>query len=58
MFSVPLQLAWWLRKVTRWTPPVSVESLMNGSAHDGAVAASELGFQYTDIDEIFGVPTD
>ena len=58
MFSVPLQLAWWLRKVTRWTPPVSVESLMNGSAHDGAVAASELGFQYTDINEIFGVPTD
>jgi uncharacterized protein YbjT (DUF2867 family) len=58
MFSVPLQLAWWLRKVTRWTPPVSVESLMNGSVHDGAVAASELGFQYTDINEIFGVPTD
>jgi len=58
MFSVPLQLAWWLRKVTRWTPPVSVESLMNGSAHDGAVAAYELGFQYTDINEIFGVPTD
>ena len=58
MFSVPLQLAWWLRKVTRWTPPISVESLMNGSAHDGAVAASELGFQYTDINEIFGVPTD
>ena len=58
MFSVPLQLAWWLRKVTRWTPPVSVESLMNGSAHDGAVAASELGFQYTDISEIFGVTKD
>ena len=58
MFSVPLHLAWWLRKVTRWTPPISVESLMNGSAHDGAVAASELGFQYTDINEIFGVPTD
>jgi nucleoside-diphosphate-sugar epimerase len=58
IFSVPLQLAWWLRKLTRWTPPVSVESLMNGSAHDGAVAASELGFQYTDISKIFGVTTD
>ena len=58
MFVAPLQLAWWLRKLTRWTPPVSVESLMNGSAHDGAKAASELGFQYTDISEIFVVSTD
>jgi len=58
IFSVPLQLAWWLRKLTRWTPPISVESLMSGSAHDGAMAASELGFQYTDISEIFGVSAD
>jgi nucleoside-diphosphate-sugar epimerase len=58
IFSVPLQLAWWLRKLSRWTPPVSVESLMNGSAHDGAIAASQLGFQYTDINDIFGVTTD
>jgi nucleoside-diphosphate-sugar epimerase len=57
-FAAPLQLAWWLRKLTRWTPPVSVESLMNGSAHDGAEAASELGFHYTDISDIFGVSTD
>ena len=58
MFVAPLQLAWWLRKLTRWTPPVSVESLMYGSADDGAKAASELGFQYTDISEIFVVSTD
>ena len=58
IFSVPLQLAWWGRKVTRWTPPVSVESLMNGSAHDGAAAASELGFKYTDVSEIFGATVD
>jgi nucleoside-diphosphate-sugar epimerase len=53
LFAVPLQLAWWGRYLTRWTPPVSVESLMNGSAHDGAHAAGELGFSYTDIFEIF-----
>ena len=57
-FAVPLQLAWWLRKLTRWTPPVSVESLKNGSVHDGAEAASELGFHYTDVNDIFGVSTD
>ncbi len=54
LFAVPLQLAWWGRYFTRWTPPVSVESLMNDSAHDGADAASLLGFSYTDIFEIFG----
>lgn len=53
IFAVPLQLAWWLRALTRWTPPVSVESLMNGSAHDGSIAASELGFNYTAVAEIF-----
>jgi len=54
LFAIPLQLAWWGKVLTRWTPPVSVESLMNGSAHDGAEAASELGFSYTPLDKIFG----
>jgi dihydroflavonol-4-reductase len=54
MFAAPLQVAWWLRSVTRWTPPVSVESAMNGSVHEGAEAAEVLGFSYTKISEIFG----
>jgi nucleoside-diphosphate-sugar epimerase len=54
MFVVPLQLAWWLSILTRWTPPVSVESLVNGSVHDGVEASDQLGFTYTDIFEIFG----
>jgi len=53
VFAVPLQIAWWTKALTRWTPTVSVESLMNGSTHDGSVAAAELGFSYTPISEIF-----
>ena len=54
MFAVPLQILWWLRTLTRWTPPVTVGSLLSGSVHDGAVAAKELGFEYTPLDRIFG----
>ncbi|MDG0866455.1 NAD-dependent epimerase/dehydratase family protein [Candidatus Lucifugimonas marina] len=54
VFAVPLRIAWWTKALTRWTPPVSVESLMNGSAHDGASAEAELGFAYTPISKIFG----
>ena len=54
MFAVPLQLAWWGKAITRWTPPVSVESLVHGSEHDGSQAAIDLGFTYTPVDEIFG----
>ena len=54
MFAVPLQLAWWGKAITRWTPPVSVESLVHGSEHDGSQAAKDLGFSYTPIAEIFG----
>jgi nucleoside-diphosphate-sugar epimerase len=50
---VPLQLAWWGRKVTRWTPPVSVEAVRTGSVHDGSSAAQELGYSYTPVAEIF-----
>ncbi len=53
---VPLQLAWWGRGLTRWTPPVTVESVRSGSVHDGSPAAIELGFRYTPIPEIFGSP--
>jgi nucleoside-diphosphate-sugar epimerase len=51
--TAPLQLAWWSRKFTRWTPPASVESVRSGSIHDGTDAARELGFSYTNISEIF-----
>ena len=51
--AVPLQLAWWGRKVTRWTPPVRVEAVRSGSVHDGSSAAHELGFSYTPVSEIF-----
>jgi nucleoside-diphosphate-sugar epimerase len=53
LFVLPLQIAWWFKGVTRWTPPISVESLLNGSSHDGSAAATELGFTYTGIGEIF-----
>lgn len=54
LFAVPLQLMWWVRGVTRWTPPVTVESLLVGSSHDGSAATRELGFEYSAIEEIFG----
>ena len=54
VFAVPLQLAWWGREITRWTPPIAVNSLLSGSMHDGIGAARELGFDYTTIREIFG----
>ena len=50
--AAPLQLAWWVRKVTRWTPPVSVQAL-KGSSHDGSSAARDLGFEYTPVAEVF-----
>jgi dihydroflavonol-4-reductase len=53
IFAVPLQAAWWLRKVTRWTPPVSVESLLSGSVHDGSESALALNFEYSSIEQIF-----
>jgi len=53
LFAVPLQLAWWLTGVTRWKPPINVESLLNGSSHDGSEAARLLGFEYSSIGEIF-----
>jgi dihydroflavonol-4-reductase len=53
LFAVPLQLAWWAKRVTRWTPSVSVESLLHGSTHDGTRAVEELGFEYTAIENIF-----
>lgn len=52
---VPLQLAWWLKGITRITPPVTVEAVRANSVHDGEAAASELGFSYTPISEIFSV---
>ncbi|MEC9293657.1 MAG: NAD-dependent epimerase/dehydratase family protein [Chloroflexota bacterium] len=49
----PLQLAWRLKVLTRWTPPISVESLTSHSIHDGRDAATELSFSYTPLSEIF-----
>ena len=50
---VPLQIAWWCKSLTRWTPTVSVEAVRNGSIHEGTQAANELAFSYTSISEIF-----
>jgi nucleoside-diphosphate-sugar epimerase len=50
---VPLQIAWWGRVLTRWTPLVSVEAVRNGSVHEGTQAANDLAFSYTSISEIF-----
>jgi dihydroflavonol-4-reductase len=49
----PLRLAWLARRITRWTPPVSVESVRSNSVHDGRSAARHLDFEYTPISEIF-----
>ena len=56
MMAIPLQLAWWVRGVTRWTPPVSVASLRSHSVHDGSRAAAELQFSYTELSDIFASP--
>ncbi|MEC9293740.1 MAG: NAD-dependent epimerase/dehydratase family protein [Chloroflexota bacterium] len=51
---VPLiRLAWWSRRIIRWAPPVSVESIKNDSVYDGRQAASDLRFIYTPLCEIF-----
>ncbi|NQW21515.1 MAG: NAD-dependent epimerase/dehydratase family protein [Chloroflexi bacterium] len=56
LITIPLQIAWWTKAITRWIPPVSVEAVRSGSVHDGGVAAAELGFSYTPIVEIFRKP--
>ena len=53
MFAVPLWLAWRLKILTRWTPPISVESLLHGSKHDGLDAARDCGFDYSSIEDVF-----
>ena len=53
IISLPLRLAWTFKFLTRWTPPVSMESLQNDSIHDGRKAAQELEFRYTNLSEIF-----
>jgi uncharacterized protein YbjT (DUF2867 family) len=50
---LPLQVAWWSKGITRWVPPVSVESLKHDSVYDGEKAASDLRFIYTPLTEIF-----
>lgn len=54
IFAIPLQLAWWSKDVTRWTPPVRVQSLLMESSYDGSEAARELEFEYSEIEDIFG----
>jgi len=53
MFVIPLWLAWRLKSLTRWTPPISVESLLHGSTYDGLAAARDLGFDYSVIEDVF-----
>jgi len=50
---LPLHLAWWSRAITRWVPPVSVESIKHDSVYDGEKAACDLRFTYTPLTEIF-----
>ena len=50
---LPIQVTWWCRHITRWVPPVSVESIKNDSVYDGEKAASDLRFIYTPLAEIF-----
>lgn len=50
---LPIQVAWWCRWITRWAPPVSVESIKNDSVYNGEMAASNLSFVYTPLPEIF-----
>ncbi len=50
---LPLQLAWWSKGITRWVPPVSVESIKHDSVYDGEKAAFDLRFTYTPLTEIF-----
>jgi nucleoside-diphosphate-sugar epimerase len=54
IIAIPLKAAWWGRSITRWTPPVSVESLLSGSIHDGTASAQNLNIEYTSIEQIFG----
>jgi len=49
----PIQVAWWCRRITRWAPPVSVESIKHHSDYDGRRAASDLRFIYTPLPQIF-----
>jgi dihydroflavonol-4-reductase len=51
---LPLQIAWWLKGFTGVTPPVTVDAVRSRVVHDGRVAAADLGFEYTPINEIFG----
>ena len=50
---LPLKIAWWIKGITRWIPPITVESLKSDSIHDGRQASHELGFSYTPLSEIF-----
>ena len=50
---LPLQMAWWSKGITRWVPPVSVESIKYDSVYDGEKAAYDLRFTYTPLTEIF-----
>ena len=50
---LPLQVAWWSKDITRWVPPISVESIKYDSVYNGEKAASDLGFIYTPLAEIF-----
>ena len=50
---LPLQVAWWSKDITRWVPPISVESMKYDSVYNGEKAASDLGFIYTPLTEIF-----
>ena len=50
---LPLQLAWRVKAITHWVPPLSVESVKYDSDYDGEQAAYDLRFIYTPFTDIF-----
>jgi len=51
--AIPLSALWFVRPVTRWTPPITISALKTQAIFEGSTAAKELGFRYQTIEEIF-----
>ena len=53
LVSIPISIMWRIRRLTRWSPPVTIDSLKTGAVFDGGVASQQLGFEYTSIQTLF-----
>ena len=51
--AVPLAVLWKLESVTRWTPPMTLDSLRTSSVFDGQISAQQLGFEYSPLEGLF-----